>query len=130
MSSFEQVGGEWALRAIVHDFVGAMVEDPMIGFFFDDVDLHRLRDKEYEMTAKFLGAQIKYTGRGMRKAHRGRPIFAGQFDRRRQILVETLEQHHVPEEIRKVWLHHVDTLRPLILGAPGPLPILDDPSPE
>lgn len=113
-TAFEQLGGEWALRAIIHDFVDAMVEDPMIGFFFRGVDRHRLRDKEYEMTARFLGAQIPYTGKGLREAHRPHPIMGGQFDRRRQLLVEAFEAHRVPESIRRTWLEHVDALRSVV----------------
>lgn len=125
-TAYERIGGEWALRAIIHDFVEAMVADPMIGFFFDDVDLHRLRDKEFEMTAKFLGAELKYTGKGMRRAHQSRPIFGGHFDRRRQLLLETLRAHDVPPEIQTALMGHVDGLRAMILSAPGRLKIVDD----
>lgn len=113
---FEQLGGEWALRAIIHDFVDVMVEDAMIGFFFDGVDRHRLRDKEYEMTARFLGAKVPYTGKGLREAHAPHPILGGQFLRRRQILLEAMQKHHVARDITALWLDHVDRLAPLIVG--------------
>jgi hemoglobin len=111
---FERLGGEWALRAIINEFVEEMVNDAMIGFFFRGVDVHRLRDKEYEMTARFLGAQIPYTGKGLREAHAPHPIMGGQFDRRRQILVEAMQRHRVPEDVARTWLEHVDALRGVI----------------
>ena len=114
-SAFDIIGGEWALRAIIHDFVDNMIEDPMIGFFFIGVDPHRLRDKEYEMTARFLGKKLEYTGKNLRDAHKGRPIFGGQFDRRRQLLLEAMKRHQVPPEIETLWLSHVDQLRSQIV---------------
>lgn len=113
-SAFERVGGEWGLRAIIHDFVDEMVADPMIGFFFRGVDVHRLRDKEYEMTARFLGAKIPYTGKGLREAHAPHPIMGGQFDRRRQILLEAMRRHGVPPDVEAAWLAHVDALRAVV----------------
>lgn len=115
---FERIGGEWALRAIISEFVEAMCDDPMIGFFFDGVDPHRLRDKEYEMTARFLGADVPYTGKGMRAAHARHPIMGGQFDRRRQILLEAIRRHRVPADVEARWLEHVDRLRPVITRDP------------
>lgn len=108
---FVQLGGEWALRPIIDDFVARMVNDVMIGFFFARVDLDRLREKEYEFTARFLGADIQYTGKTIREAHRPHPIMGGQFDRRRKILAETIHDHDVPPLIRDQWLAHVDALR-------------------
>lgn len=115
-SAFDRLGGEWVLRAIIHDFVNVMLDDDMIGFFFKETDIHRLRDKEYEMTAMFLGANIKYTGRNLRSAHKNaQPIFGGQFDRRRQILVEAIRKHKVPKDIENEWIGHVDHLRGVIV---------------
>ena len=110
-SAFERLGGEWALRAVINDFVDEMMDDAMIGFFFRGVDRFRLRDKEYELSAVFLGAKIRYTGRGLRAAHRKHPIMGGQFDRRRQILVEAMHKHRVPEDVAEQWLGHVDAMR-------------------
>ena len=38
----------------------------------------------------------------------------GHFERRRQILKETLDLYQVPEPIKAAWLAHTDKLRPLI----------------
>ena len=116
---FERAGGEWALRAVIDDFVDHMVEDPMIGFFFDGVDRFRLRDKEYEMTARFLGASVPYTGKGLRAAHAPHPIMGGQFDRRRQLLVEAMARHRVPGDVQAIWLDHVDRLRGVVTRDPA-----------
>jgi hemoglobin len=108
---FEQIGGEFALRAIIDDFVERTCADAMIGFFFARVDRERLKRMEYEHAARFLGADIAYTGRALGDAHRRHPIMGGHFARRRQILKQTLERHGVPAPILDAWLAHQDALR-------------------
>lgn len=113
---FERLGGEWALRPIIQEFVQRMTTDAMIGFFFRGVDPKRLEEMEYLFTAKFLGADVAYTGKPIREAHAPHPIMGGQFDRRRRILVETIDRHGVPADIKAAWLEHVDRLRPQVTG--------------
>ena len=108
---FEQLGGEWSLRAIINKFVDTMLQDQMIGFFFSNVDIPRLKNREYEFAARFLGAPITYSGRELKQAHLRHKIMGGHFDRRRKILEETLAECNVPQNICKAWLSHVDSLR-------------------
>jgi len=118
-SLFEKLGGESGLRAIVNAFINRVFEDRMIGFFFRNADRARIKEMEYQLAAGFLGADIKYTGRPLNKAHVNHPIMGGHFARRRQILKETLEAYQVPEEIQAAWLQHTDSLRPLITPETG-----------
>jgi hemoglobin len=108
---FEQLGGQFALLAIIDDFVERVCADTMIGFFFSKIDRARLKRLEYEHAASFLGADIAYTGRALEDAHRRHPILGGHFARRRQILKQTLERHGVPAPILEAWLAHQDGLR-------------------
>jgi hemoglobin len=118
-SLFEKLGGESRLRAIVNAFIDRVFEDRMIGFFFRNADRARIKEMEYQLAASFLGAGIKYTGKPLGKAHVNHPIMGGHFARRRQILKETLEAYQVGEEIKAAWLHHTDSLRPLITPEAG-----------
>jgi hemoglobin len=111
---YERLGGAEALRPIIHDFVQTMVQDMMIGFFFRDVDPAQLERREFQFTARFLGAQIPYEGRTIRAAHAPHPIMGGQFDRRRRILETCIDAHGVPPDIKAAWLEHVDRLRPQV----------------
>ncbi len=113
-SAFEALGGAAALEPIIRDFVARMVDDVMIGFFFDGVDRGRLEAMEYQFTARFLGADVEYLGRPIRAAHARHPIMGGQFDRRKKLLEETLLAHAVPPELRAAWLRHVESLRALV----------------
>lgn len=111
---FEQLGGEPKLRAIINTFIDSVFDDRMIGFFFRNADKQRIKDMEYQLAAHFLGAQVEYQGRPLDQVHAKHPIMGGHFDRRRQILKETLGLYNVPEPIKVAWLAHTDKLRPLI----------------
>jgi len=114
MSHFEELGGEPKLRAIVDDFVDRCFDDMMIGFLFARAERERIKRFEYEHAAKHLGAALEYRGRALDEAHRPHRIFGGQFDRRRQILIETLRDHEAPQGVVEAWVSHQDSLRSLI----------------
>jgi hemoglobin len=118
-SAFERIGGEPALRAIIHDFVERIFADVMIGFFFRRASRQRIEEMEYQHAAEHLGAPLRYGGRPLREAHAAHRIMGGQFERRKKILADVLSAHGVPDDIRQGWLEHVESLRPLITGDPG-----------
>lgn len=119
-SAYDALGGEAGLRPIIDAFVRRVFADPMIGFHFWNVDQAKLAQRELEFTARFLGSDMRYTGRGMRHAHMRHRIMGGHFDRRRQILAEVIDAHQVPKPIKEKWLAHVDALRATITAdAPG-----------
>jgi truncated hemoglobin YjbI len=114
MSHFEQLGGEPKLRAIVDDFVDRCFDDTMIGFLFQRADRDRIKRFEFQHAAEHLGGPVSYSGRPLDEAHGPHRIFGGQFSSRRQILIETLRDHGVANEIVDAWIAHQDTLRALV----------------
>ena len=108
---FDELGGEPRLRAIIDRFIDRVFEDIMIGFFFRHADKQRVKEKEYELAARQLGAPIAYTGRPIREAHASHPIMGGQFMRRLRILEETLDEYQVPQHVKERWLAHTEKLR-------------------
>lgn len=107
---FDRIGGD-RLRAVIEDFYQRVFADVMIGFMFTGKDRARLIEKEWELAARMLGADVRYTGRSMPEAHARLPITGGHFDRRTQLLRDTLAAHDVPDDVRAAWLGHVDALR-------------------
>jgi truncated hemoglobin YjbI len=118
MALFDLLGEE-RLRAILADFYDRVFGDVMIGFMFRGADKARLIDREYELVARALGAETRYTGEPLRSAHARHRIMGGQFARRLTLLKQALEAHGVPEEIRRVWIEHNEALRPAITGDEG-----------
>jgi hemoglobin len=108
---FDQMGGEPALRRVVNRFIDRVFDDMMIGFFFRNASRERVKAKEYEFAARHLGADVAYTGKPIRDAHAAHPIMGGQFNRRLQILKETLEEMGVPAGVQTHWLRHTEALR-------------------
>lgn len=111
--------GEAKLRAVITEFYARLFPDVMIGFLFQGKDRARLIDKEYEFTAQLLGADVKYTGRPLRTAHAQSPIFGGHFERRLQILRETLRDCDVDPEVTQAWIDHTRRLRAQITRDQG-----------
>ena len=118
MSLFEELGGEPKLRAIVDDFIDRCFDDVMIGFLFARAERDRIKRFEYQHAARALGALVEYEGRALDEAHRPHRILGGQFDRRKQILKETLDDHAVPQQIVNAWVAHQDGLRHLVTKDP------------
>jgi hemoglobin len=108
---FDELGGEPVLRPIVDRFVDKIFDDAMIGFFFRNASRERVKQKEYEFAARHLGADVPYTGRTLPDAHGAHPIMGGQFNRRLQILKETLKEMNVPEHVAEHWVRHTEQLR-------------------
>jgi hemoglobin len=117
-SLFDQLGGD-ALRAVITDFYRRVFDDVMIGFLFVGKDRARLIDKEWELAARMLGGDVRYTGRSMPEAHRRVPITGGHFDRRVQILKDAMAAHAVAPEVQAVWLAHTAALRAQVTADAG-----------
>jgi hemoglobin len=115
---FDAIGAD-KLRAVVTDFYSRIFGDVMIGFLFQGKNRQQLIDREYEFTASFLGGDVKYTGRSMREAHAKSPIFGGHFERRLQILRETLRDHAVDARVQQAWIDHQHALRAQITPDKG-----------
>ena len=110
----ERAGGEPALRRLIEDFYDRVFGDTMIGFFFRSASRTRLVEKELELALKQLGADVDYTGRPLGAAHEPHRIFGGQFDRRLQILRETMADHALPPDVQERWIAENLALRPTI----------------
>lgn len=118
-SDFERVGGEQGLRRIIEDFTARVFGDVMIGFLFKGKPHKRITEMEYRFAAEHLGGPVAYTGRELGEAHKSSPILGGHFQRRRQILLGTLVDRAVPDDVVARWLAEVDRHRDTILGRGG-----------
>jgi hemoglobin len=116
MTDYDRIGGEAGLRAIIADFVDRVFDDVMIGFIFTGKSPERLREMEFQLASEQLGGPHVYRGRDIAAVHAPLPIMGGHFLRRRKILLDTLQEHDLAEDVMTRWLAHVDALRDAVLG--------------
>lgn len=109
-STYEQIGGQEALIAVVDDFYERVLADPQLAGFFRGSNMSRLKGKQVEFFAQALGGPAEYSGLSMKDAHRGRGIGQQQFDLVAKYLSESLLAAGVPSDT-------VDA----IIGAVAPL---------
>jgi hemoglobin len=115
---FEKIGPD-RLRAVVDDFYRRIFDDVMIGFLFQGKNRELLARREYEFTARLLGADLPYTGRSMPEAHAKSPILGGHFERRLKVLRDTIHDHGVDDEVARVWIEHTLALRAQVTKSRG-----------
>jgi hemoglobin len=83
---YDQLGGPDGVRTAVTVFYNRVTVDPVLGKWFKDVDLDRLKAHQRAfLTAAFGGPQV-FSGRGLREAHAHLEITDAAFD----IMVSTL----------------------------------------
>ena len=68
-------------------------------------------------TCAFLGGPQRYTGKPLPEAHAALPLLPGHFDRRHHVLATLLEQHDVPDDVKRAWLRIDESLRTSVLAA-------------
>jgi hemoglobin len=100
---WDRLGGEKAVKAVVHDFVLAAAEDKKVNFTrdgkfkLDDNAVKHLEKTLVELISENTGGPLKYTGKSMKEAHKGMGITDAEFDALGAVLVATLKKYKVPQ---------------------------------
>lgn len=117
MSSYESIGGESRVRAVLSSLYDELFADPIVGFLFRGHDKERIIDQQVALTCSFLGGPQRYEGKPLPDAHASLPLLPGHFDRRHRLLEQTLTRHRVPAEVCIEWLRIDESLRTSVLAA-------------
>jgi hemoglobin len=100
---WDRLGGEKAVRAVVHDFVLAAAPDPKVNFFrdgkfkLDAKGVEKLEQYLVELVSATTGGPLAYTGRDMKTSHAGMKITEDEFNALAGHLVATLTKYKVPQ---------------------------------
>ncbi|HEY1191117.1 MAG TPA: group 1 truncated hemoglobin [Gemmata sp.] len=100
---WDRLGGEAAVKAVVHDFVLAAAEDKKVDFTrggkykLDAKGVEALEKSLVDMVSAATGGPRKYTGKSMKEAHKGMGITDAEFDALAGHLVATLKKFKVPQ---------------------------------
>jgi truncated hemoglobin YjbI/predicted pyridoxine 5'-phosphate oxidase superfamily flavin-nucleotide-binding protein len=112
---YDRIGGDQAMDIAVDLFHRKLLEDDLVGRFFDDVDIAAQRLEQKSFLAMAFGGPYQYSGVDLRKLHE-MGLEAQHFDRISAILKETLEELKIgASEIEDV-LQVIETTRETILN--------------
>lgn len=99
---WDRLGGEAAVKAVVHDFVLTAAADPRVNltrggaFKADDAAIARLEKMLVEQISAVTGGPFKYIGRDMKAVHAGMKITRDEFAALAEDLAATLRKFKVP----------------------------------
>ena len=114
---FERAGGEEGIERILLDFYGRMEKDILVGFFFHGKDVRAIALRQKEFLLRAFGAAPSYSGKPPAQAHEQlAPILSGHFDRRLQLLEETLRDHGLAAEDIRSWVGFENAFRGQIVS--------------
>lgn len=103
-SLWDRLGGEKAVRAVIHDFVATAATNPKVNFDrggkfkFDAKTVAQLEQLLVELVSAVSGGPLKYSGRDMKTTHAGMRITSAEFDALAGDLVATLKKYNVPQK--------------------------------
>ena len=95
---YERVGGELAVRKLVHEFYERVLADADLKPFFKNASMDKLRRMQLEFFSAALDGPITYTGRPLSDVHHGRGITKHHFALYVGHLIETLRDHGINEQ--------------------------------
>ena len=98
VSTYEMMGGEPALVAVVDDFYERVLADPQLAAFFAGANMPKLKGRQVEFFTVALGGPDVYQGGSMRQVHVGRGIGQADFDKVAFHLTSALAAAGVPAE--------------------------------
>jgi len=96
---YEQIGGEKAIDAVVDAFYVKVLKSPIVKSFFENIDMEKQRKKQKNFIGFALGGPNNYEGKDMKKAHIKMKLEDKHFDEIVNLLVETLKDFKVPDEL-------------------------------
>jgi truncated hemoglobin YjbI len=112
---YDRIGGDQAMDIAVDLFHRKLLEDDLVGRFFDGVDMAAQRLEQKSFLAMAFGGPYQYSGVDLRKLHE-MGLEARHFDRVSAILKETLEELKIgAPEIEDV-MQVIETTRQTILN--------------
>ena len=121
-SLWERLGGEPAVKAVVHDLVAAAAADPKVNFtrngqFKLDADgIAKLKARLVEFVSSVTGGPLPYSGRSMRTVHVGMKITDDEFNALAVDLATVLKKYSVPQAEIDELMTIIGTTRKDIVG--------------
>ena len=114
---FQEIGGQPALMEAIERFYGRVLAEPSLARFFAGVPMQRQKGHMGAFLALALGGPDRYHGRPMREAYAGLGITTADFTRVAELLVETLTEMGVAQDLIDRIVAGVAPVHDAIVGA-------------
>ncbi len=101
---FSLVGGLPTLEKVHKIFYDKVYVHPWLGKFFEGHNQEAIEQRQTAFMAEKMGGEVNYMGKMPKMAHRQMYITQELFDVRRQLLIESLLEAAVPNELAERWL--------------------------
>ncbi len=115
MTLYEKIGQD-TIRQAIENFYALAFADPMIGYFFRDLNKQELVEKQINFASSMLGAKDVFHGKDLRSAHKHLGIRSGHFGRRQVLMRQVLDQLNLDIELKEAWLAKEEALKKIVVG--------------
>ncbi|MDP1555010.1 MAG: group 1 truncated hemoglobin [Hyphomonas sp.] len=95
---YEKYGGFSTISKIVMDLYDRLLDDEIVGPFFDNVDMSRIIDHQTKFVSSLVGGPASYTDEQIRRMHDHLKIGTEHFETLKALLSSTLSDHGLEEE--------------------------------
>jgi truncated hemoglobin YjbI/predicted pyridoxine 5'-phosphate oxidase superfamily flavin-nucleotide-binding protein len=117
---YDRIGGDKAMEIAVDLFYRKVLQDELVGKFFEDVDMESQRLKQKSFLSMAFGGPYQYSGLDIRATHQHLVEQMGltdsHFDRVAELFQETLTELRVPEKEINAMMEILRTFRGDVLG--------------
>ncbi|ELY93683.1 globin [Natrialba taiwanensis DSM 12281] len=94
-----------------------MLEDERVTYYFEDIDMQRVRIHQAQFISSVTGGPVGYSGGEMETAHEGMGITSTEFDAIAAHLNDALVLFDVDDEGRQAVLEEIESYRSNIVTA-------------
>lgn len=112
---WERLGGDSRVRAILEDFYRKVYADPELKPFFARVTMDRVIGKQFAFLKQSMTGESVYLGEMPRNNHHWMVISDSLFDHRQQLMLQSLRDHGVDDELMALWRSYEEQFRPDIV---------------
>ncbi|HET9021646.1 MAG TPA: group 1 truncated hemoglobin [Ornithinibacter sp.] len=115
-SDFERIGGAPAVAAVVDELYKRVTTDPLVGHYFEGIDLPRLKRHMVLMLTSVLGGPDDYDGRPLDEAHQPLGITDEDYARVGEHLMAILAEAGAPEDVQGDVAGVLGAVRPQVVS--------------
>ncbi len=99
-SDFEKFGGMKKINKIVDEFTLKLQSNEKMKPFFVETDIKRFKEKLAEQFCAELNGPCKYSGKNMKRAHKGHDIKASHFYKLVEVLQQTMRENDISPRLQ------------------------------